>query len=112
MTTGIAVSVDAAISAPQSVFRLVPEKYESQIVSVWFDWLLRMTFAKMYSFQAVMKTKIEVATRPGSDERQQDPHEGAEPARAVDHRRLFELTRDAEDEAAQRPARRTAAGTS
>jgi hypothetical protein len=26
MTTGIAVSVDAAISAPQSVFRLVPRK--------------------------------------------------------------------------------------
>ncbi len=33
-TTGIAVSVDAAMSAPQSVFRLVPEKYESQTVSV------------------------------------------------------------------------------
>ena len=35
ITTGIAVSVDAAISAPQSVFRLDPVKYESQIVSVW-----------------------------------------------------------------------------
>ena len=36
MTTGIAVSVDAAINAPQSVFRLVPRKYESQTVSVCF----------------------------------------------------------------------------
>ena len=33
---------------------------------MWFDWLLRITFAKMYSFQAVMKTKIEVATSPGA----------------------------------------------
>ena len=48
------------------MFVLVPVKYESQIVSVWFDWLLRMTFAKMYSFQAVMKTKTEVATSPGA----------------------------------------------
>ena len=57
----------------------------------------------MYSFQAWMNAKIEVATRPGRDERQQDPHEGAEAGRAVDHRRLLELLRDAGDEAAQRP---------
>ena len=57
----------------------------------------------MYSFQAWMKAKIEVATRPGADERQQDPDEGAEAGRAVDHRRLLELPRDAEHEAAQRP---------
>ena len=57
----------------------------------------------MYSFQAWMNAKIEVATRPGRDERQHDPDEGAEAGRAVDHRRLLELLRDAGDEAAQRP---------
>ena len=36
-TTGIAVSVDAAIRPPQSVLRLPPVKYESHTVSVWFD---------------------------------------------------------------------------
>ena len=32
----------------------------------------------MYSFQLVMNAKTEVATRPGRDERQQDPDERAE----------------------------------
>ena len=59
----------------------------------------------MNSFQLVMKTKTEVATRPGRDEREQDPDERADAARAVDHRRLLELLRDVEQEAAQRPDR-------
>ena len=50
--TGTAVSVEAAISAPQSVCRLVPRKYESQTVTVCFDWSLSRTTAKMYSFQS------------------------------------------------------------
>ncbi len=37
-TTGIAVTVDAAINAPQSVWRAEPVKYESHTVSVCFDW--------------------------------------------------------------------------
>src|SRR6185312_10410231 len=37
------------------------------------------------------------------DERQQDAHERTEPGRAVDHRGLFELLRDPDQEAAQRP---------
>ena len=109
MTTGIAVSVEAAISPPQSMFRLVPRKYESQTVTVCFAWSFSRMRAKMYSFQLVMNAKTDVATRPGRDERQQDPDERAEPGAAVDHRRLLELRRDAEHEAAQRPDRRTAA---
>ena len=35
--TGTAITVDAAISAPQSVCRAEPEKYESQTVTVCFD---------------------------------------------------------------------------
>ena len=102
ITTGIAVSVDAAISAPQSVFRLVPRKYESQTVSVCFAPSFRRVRAKMYSFQVVMNAKTDVATRPGRDERQQDLDERAEPGAPVHHRRLLEVLRDAEDEPAQR----------
>src|SRR5581483_8110048 len=65
-TTGTAVRVEAAMSAPQSVWRAVPEKYESQTVSVCFDWSWSRTLAKMYSFQLVMKAKTEVATSPGA----------------------------------------------
>ena len=36
MITGIAISVDPAIRPPQSVFRLVPVKYEIQTVAVCF----------------------------------------------------------------------------
>ena len=64
--TGIAISVDPAMSPPQSVWRLVPVKYESQTVAVCFDPSFRRMRAKMYSFQLVMKAKIEVATRPGA----------------------------------------------
>src|SRR5439155_20956129 len=64
-TTGIAVSVDAAISAPQSVCRLEPRKYESQTVTVCLDWSLSSTRAKMYSFHVVMNANTDVATRPG-----------------------------------------------
>ena len=103
MTTGIAVSVDAAIRPPQSVFRLVPLKYDSQTVTVCFDWSLSMTLAKMYSFQVVTKHEDRGRDEPGRDERQQDPDERAEPARAVHHRGLLELLRDAEHEPAQRP---------
>ena len=42
---------------------------------------------------------------PGRHQRQEDLHEGAEPARAVHHRRLLELARDPEQEPAQRPHR-------
>src|SRR5207302_7486756 len=58
-TTGIAVSVEAAISAPQSVWRLLPRKYESQTVTVCFDWSLSRTRAKMYSFQVVMNANTD-----------------------------------------------------
>src|SRR5262249_22868383 len=64
-TTGMAVSVDAAISPPQSVFRLVPVMYDSQTVTVCFDWSLSSTRAKMYSFQVVTNAYTDVATRPG-----------------------------------------------
>ena len=59
----------------------------------------------MYSFQLVMKTNTDVATSPGATSGSRIRDEGAEPARAVDHRRLLELLRDAQDEAAQRPDR-------
>ena len=68
MTTGMAVSVAPAISEPQSVPRCVV-KLASQIVSVCLSWLESRTYAIRYSFQAWMKAKIEVATRPGRDER-------------------------------------------
>ena len=74
-------------------------------MTVCFPWSFSRTRAKMYSFQLVMNAKTDVATRPGRDERQQDPDERAEPGVAVDHRRLLELPRDADDEAAQRPDR-------
>src|SRR5581483_4233595 len=64
-TTGTAVSVDAAISAPQSVWRLVPRKYDSHTVTVCFDWSFSRTRAKMYSFQVVMNANTDVATSPG-----------------------------------------------
>ena len=63
----------------------------------------------MYSFHVVMNAKTDVATRPGATSGSRMRDERAEPARAVDHRRLLELLRDAEQEAAQRPDARTAA---
>ena len=57
----------------------------------------------MYSFQAWMNAKTDGRDETGRDQRQHDPHEGAETGRAVDHRRLLELLRDAGDEPAQRP---------
>src|SRR5581483_6666351 len=66
MITGIAVSVEPAMSAPQSWFRLVPRKYESQTVTVCVFWSFRRIRAKMYSFQLVMNANTEVATRPGA----------------------------------------------
>src|ERR1051326_691406 len=65
ITTGMAVRDEAAISAPQSVCRLEPRKYESHTVIVCLPWSFRRTRAKMYSFQVVMKANTEVATRPG-----------------------------------------------
>ena len=65
MTTGIAISVDAAMTAPQSTPRDPPRKFVSQTVIVCFELLCRMMLAKMYSFHAVMKAKTDVATRPG-----------------------------------------------
>ena len=50
-TTGIAISVEPAISAPQSVCLLDPRKYDSHTVTVCFAWSLSRTRAKMYSFQ-------------------------------------------------------------
>src|SRR5262249_17400973 len=64
-TTGIAVSVEAAIRAPQSVVLLVPREYESHTVIVCFAWSFRRMRAKMYSFQVVMNANTEVATSPG-----------------------------------------------
>src|SRR5207237_1696546 len=64
--TGIAISVEPAMSPPQSVWRLVPVKYESQTVAVCFAPSFRRMRAKMYSFQLVMKAKIDVATSPGA----------------------------------------------
>jgi len=43
--------------SPNAIFRWTA-------VSVWSDWSVRMTFAKMHSFQPVMKTKTDVATSP------------------------------------------------
>ena len=58
-------AIEAAINAPQSVWRLEPRKYESQTVTVCFDWSFSSTRAKMYSFQVVMNANTDVATRPG-----------------------------------------------
>ena len=58
---------------------------------MWFDWLLKITFAKMYSFQAVMKTKTRYH-EPGSHQRKQD-RRGAQPARSVDHHGLLDSRR-------------------
>src|SRR3954468_18141797 len=41
------------------------------------------------------KGKNRGGDEPGRDERQQEPDEGSEPRRAVDHSRLLELLRDA-----------------
>src|SRR4029078_2305611 len=57
--TGIAAKSDPAIRPPQSTWRLVPSNSESQTVTVCFDWSLSRTYAKMNSFQLVMKTNTE-----------------------------------------------------
>jgi hypothetical protein len=41
-------------------------KFASQIVSVCFSGDCKSTYARMYSFQAWMNAKIEVATSPGA----------------------------------------------
>ena len=105
MTTGIAVSVEPAISAPQSVWRLVPRKYESQTVTVCFDLVVQEDAGEDVLVPARDEREDRRRDEPGRDERQQDPDERAEPRAAVDHRRLLELLRDADDEAAQRPDR-------
>ena len=66
ITTGIAVSVEPAISAPQSVCLDVPRKYESHTVTVCLLWSLSRIRAKMYSFQLVMNANTDVATSPGA----------------------------------------------
>ncbi len=57
----------------------------------------------MYSFQVVMNAKTDVATRPGAISGSRIFMKTPSARRAVDHRRLLELLRDAEQEAAQRP---------
>ena len=100
-----------AMSAPQSVCRLVPRKYESQTVTVCLPWSFSRMRAKMYSFQLVMNAKTDVATSPGATSGSRIRTNAPSRVDAVDHRRLLEILRDAEDEAAQRPDRRTAART-
>ncbi len=103
--TGIAVRVEAAISPPQSVLRLVPVKYESQTVTR----VLRLVREQHAREDVLVPRRDEREDgrrdEAGRDERQQDADERPDPARAVDHRRLLELLRDAEDEPAQRPDR-------
>ena len=105
ITTGIAINVEAAITAPQSTPRAPPRKFVSQTVIVCFELACRMHAREDVLVPAVMNAKTDVATRPGRDERQQDADEGADPGRAVDHRGLLELLRDADagSRAASRP---------
>ena len=65
ITTGIAISVEPAITPPQSVPRAFVERLQPhghRLVSGRF----MITRAKMNSFQARMKAKMPVATRPGA----------------------------------------------
>ena len=105
ITTGIAVRVDAAISAPQSVSRLVPRKYESQTVIVCFCW----SFSSRRAIEVLVPAgdEGEDARRDeaGRDQRQQDPDECPEPGRAVDHRCLLEILGDPDQKTAQCPDR-------
>ena len=103
--TGIAIRVEPAITAPQSVPRLTSENVLSQTGSVCLSSRVITTRASVNSFQAWMKPKTPVATRPGASSgnviRKNAPNRRA----AVDHGRLLQLDRHAGDEAAQRPDR-------
>ena len=103
--TGIAITVEPAITPPQSVPRAPSLNSCSHTGSVLEPGRCMITRAKMNSFHAWMNANTPVATSPGRDERQRDATERAEAAGAVDHRRFLQLERHAVDEAAQRPDR-------
>jgi hypothetical protein len=66
ITTGIAISVEPAITPPQSVPRAPSLNACSHTGNVCFSGRFMMTRAKMNSFHAWMNAKIPVATKPGA----------------------------------------------
>ena len=107
MMTGTATRVDAAMTWPQSVARdarlldepAQPERKRLAGVLLQDDQRDR---------ELVPRLEERVHTgcdEPGSEQRERDAHERLRAAEAVDHRRLFEVGRDAGDEAAQHPDR-------
>ena len=61
------------------------------------------TSAIRYSFQAKTKVKMAVTATPGAIDRQDDAAQDGEVAQPVEHRRLVEIARHLDQEAAQQP---------
>ena len=105
MITGIAISVEPAMTAPQSVPRLTSVNVLSQTGRVF---LLVAGHHDQREGELVPRLdEPEDAGRdqPGRQQREGDPEERLDPRAAVDHRGLLQLERHAGDEAAQRPDR-------
>ncbi len=103
--TGIAMSVEPAMIAAQSVACVACTKAFSHTGSVRVSGLFMMTSANVNSFQAWMNAKTPVAVSPGPSSGRVDAEERPHTRAAVDHRRLLQFDRDAAHESAERPDR-------